>query len=252
MLLRPPGYAVVAAALLLACGERAGDPVVALTEEAGAEPDTSSAGAGVDGSHHEADGPTGLCGRCSSSDDCGDANDACVRHDGSSFCARDCEEGFGCPQGYACRELDNSRLHQCVPERECQSQSSVAPDLDDARANVLAHINTLRSAHDQAPLEASPCLDRLAQESALAYARTDEPLGKYVKECDPVWPNCSCGWTAQAEVAVAYYGLDWLSAIDAALGEEQLRGSISELDFQLVGVGFWISGDEAWIALSFG
>jgi hypothetical protein len=203
-------------------------------------------------SQQDAEGPTGLCGRCSSSDDCGDANDACVRRDGASFCARDCEEGFGCPQGYACRDLENSRLRQCVPERDCQSPASVAPELDDARAYVLASINTLRLAHDQAPLDASPCLDRLAQASALAYANTDEPLGKYVKECDPVWPNCSCGWIAQAEVAVAYYGLDWLSAIDAALGDERLSGSISELDFQLVGVGFWISGDEAWIALSFG
>lgn len=250
MLLRPHGYGVVAATLLLlGCGERAGDPVVALTSDAGAEPGPADGAAGAS----SADGalPIGLCGRCTSSDDCGDANDACIRHDGSSFCGRDCDEAFGCPQGYACRELDNSRLRQCVPERECQSPAPVAPELDDARAYLLSRINVLRLTQDQAPLEASRCLDRVAQESALAYARTDEPLGKYVKECDPVWPRCSCGWIAQAEVAVAAYGLDWLSAIDAALADERLSASIPEFDFELVGIGFWISGDEAWIALSF-
>jgi hypothetical protein len=174
-----------------------------------------------------------------------------VSHDGTSFCARDCDEGFGCPAGYTCVELEGSRVRQCVPEEPCLSPLA-APTVDDVRAYLLSRINALRVARDQAPLEESRCLDGLAQESALAYARTSEPLGKYVNECDPVWPNCSCGWIAQTEVAVAYYGLDWQSSLDTALANERLRDTVSGLDLQRVGIGFWISGDEAWLALSFG
>lgn len=258
----------LAIALVLGCGERAGDPVVKLpSDQAEAPGGAGSDGTGgsstnggapggstsVDagGSPDETVGPTGLCGTCSSSDECGDANDACVRHNGSNFCARDCEEGLGCPSGYTCADLENSRLRQCVPEQTCQPPLA-PPSLDELRSYLLMRINTLRLSRQQGPLEGSTCLDRLAQESALAYARTDEPLGKYVQECYPIAPQCSCGWIAEAEVSVAHYGLDWLSAMEAALADDRVSGTVVEVDFARVGIGFWISGDEAWIALSFG
>ncbi len=222
--------------------------------DAGGSSGTDTGGSpGMDagGSPDEAAGPTGLCGTCNSSDECGDANDACVRHNGSNFCARDCDEGLGCPTGYTCTDLENSRLRQCVPEQACQP-SLTPPSLDEMRSYLLMRINMLRLAHQQAPLEGSTCLDGLAQESALAYARTDEPLGKYVQECYPITPQCSCGWIAEAEVSVAHYGLDWQSAMEATLADDRVNETVVELDFARVGIGFWLSGDEAWIALSFG
>lgn len=263
-------------AAALACGERAGDPIVRLESETGAVPaaggggrggsgggaagtdDRSGSGAsgasaaGGAGEPAGEPGPVGLCGACESSAECGDSNDACLRHQDVRFCGRDCDDGFGCPEGYGCVQLDNSRLRQCVPARGCPEPAPAPPALDEIRAYLLSRINTERVARDRAALESGSCLDQLAQDSALAYARTDDPLGKFVKECDPIWPSCSCGWTAQAEVAVAFHGLDWLGAIEEALGyDDRFIESFLDFDVTRVGIGFWISGDEAWIALSF-
>jgi hypothetical protein len=265
-----PAYASsLVCALLLACGERPGDPIVAAAttraeagESAGgsASPPADSAGgssagsASSDGGEAPGDspGPVGLCGACTSSDACGDANDACIRYQDQSFCGRDCDEQRDCPDGYTCVELANSQLWQCVPQTSCPTPS-LAPALDDLRQYTLSRINSERAAQSLAPLSASTCLDDLAQASALDFARTDEPLGKYVKECDPVWPNCACGWSAEAEIAIARYALDWTTAIDRAISSQSGRftdGFLSS-DASDVGIGIWLSGDEAWIALSF-
>jgi hypothetical protein len=263
-----------AVAFALGCGERSGDPIVRLPgdhDEAGATSAGSPGAAGAGGAaandqtpsqggddrdNLEEPGATGLCGDCSSSDQCGDANDACLRHEDERFCGRDCDDQRGCPDGYACVELDNSQLWQCVPLNGCQVPTVPVPALVDIRQDLLARINAERLAHDRPPLVASPCLDELAQGSALAFARTDVPLGKFAKECHPVWPNCACGWNAEAELTVARYGLDWMTAIDAAIvtardGQND-RFTDGFLSFERtdVGIGFWLSGDEAWIALS--
>jgi hypothetical protein len=247
-------------ALLLACGERAGDPVVRVDlADAGGAGGAETGGPATGGVAEDGSGgrdqlgPTGLCGACQGSDECGDGNDACIRHAGESdsFCGRDCDEGFGCPDDYRCVELDNSRLRQCVPEMDCPPPASPPPTLEDVRAYLLARINVARDLRDQLPFQASGCLDGLAQDSALDYSRSEEPLGKFVTECDPVWPNCECGWGAQAEVAVAHYGLDWMDAIDRAFRDDGFVSAFLNFDATHLGIGFWISGDEAWIALSF-
>jgi hypothetical protein len=263
----------LACALLLACGERAADPLIAAPKPraeagqggsgaagpsagtGGSESTPGDAGGGSGGdTTSDSVGPVGLCGACTSSDACGDANDACIRHQDASFCGRDCDEQRGCPDGYDCVELANSQLWQCVPETSCPTPS-VVPPLDDVRAYLLGRINAARAGYDIAPLSASRCLDDLAQASAVDFARTDEPLGKYVKECDPVWPNCECGWSAEGEIAIARYGLDWTTAVDHALGRDPQTDRFTQafLSSTLsdVGIGFWLSGDEAWLALSF-
>ncbi len=247
----------------LACGERAGDPVVRLEREAADAGGSGGGGhAGSGGSSASSGttgeallGPTGLCGPCESSEACGDANDACIHHEGENFCGRDCDEGFGCPDGYTCVELSNSRLRQCIPTDGCLAPAEPPPSFVDLREYLLARINAERLDRGRMPLQPMTCLDELAQASALDYARSDEPLGKFVKECDPVWPNCSCGWSAEAEAAVAHIGLDWLDAIERALGnrsgDDRFIESFLDFDVTFVGIGFWISADEAWIALSF-
>ena len=264
------GALLGALALPLGCGERAGDPVVlarqqpAVGGEAAGTPASASAGEGdgkgQGGAGAEPSvgvGPTGLCGNCTSSDECGDANDACIRHDGAHFCGRDCDDQRGCPDGYSCVELANSQLWQCVPLNGCSTSVGGVPELAELRAYLLARINTERLARDHSPLQASTCLDELAQGSALSFARTDEPLGKYVKECDPIWPNCACGWNAEAELTIARYGLDWTTAVERALDtsrtpqNDRFLQAALDYDASDVGIGFWLSGDEAWIALSF-
>jgi hypothetical protein len=237
--------ALLCSALLAAaaCGERAGDPVLGPS----GEQDLSDASAG----------PIGLCGDCSSSADCGDANDACIRRQGAAFCGRDCDDLHRCPEGYECLAINDNRLRQCVPRSGC-AEPQPAPAATQFRERVLARVNADRAAHDQPPLEPSACLDELAQASALLFARTDEPLAKYVKECDPIWPSCECGWSAEAELVIAAYDLDWRDAIDGAIGAS---GATVNADFTRalladdatqIGVGFWLSADELWIALSFG
>ena len=260
-----------AVAFALGCGERYGDPIIQLPgdqSKAGAPFAGSPGSAGMptdsqapsDGGDGGGGGPergaVGLCGDCSSSVECGDANDACLRHQDAIFCGRDCDDQRGCPDGYACVELDNSRLWQCVPQSGCQAPTVPVPALVDIRRDLLARINAERVAHDRPPLLASACLDDLAQDSALAFARTDVPGGKFAKECQPVWPSCACGWSAEAELTVARYGLDWMTAIDAAIltsrdgANERFTEGFLSFDRTDVGIGFWLSGDEAWIALS--
>jgi hypothetical protein len=222
---------------------------------AGTPPSNTPGGTGG-ASNPDPAGAIGLCGSCSSSDECGDANDACIRHLDESFCGRDCDDQHRCPDGYSCVELDNSQLWQCVPQDDCPTPTAV-PSLADIRQYLLGRINAERTARDRAPLDGSYCLDDLAQGSALAYARTDEPLGKYVKECDPIWPDCECGWSAEAEATVARYGLDWTTAVERVLGtnrdiqDDRFVQAFLDYDVHDVGIGFWLSGDEAWIALSF-
>ena len=260
--------ALLCAFAVLACGERSGDPVVRLDSAAdggardgegggGDPPAMGGDQGGLAGSTPETPPApiTGLCGPCESSDECGDPNDACLWQDGESFCGRDCRDG--CPEGYSCTELANSPLEQCVPNDGCREAPSSPPALAEIREYLLARINAERLDHGWPPFEPMPCLDELAQDSALAYARTDEPYGKFVNECgDPIWPNCTCGWRAEREVAVARIGLDWLDAIEGALGSspdgERFLESFLGLDLTHVGIGFYISGDEAWLALSFG
>lgn len=268
MVRRSSALASLGCLAVLACGARYGDPIVGIEatagqagSDAGGEGGTSSDSGGSGATSQPPGGdtgagsppaPTGLCGACSTSATCGDANDACIRHEGENFCGRDCDEGVGCPDGYVCVQLDNSRLLQCVPSSGCPAPAPAPPSLQDIRDYLLSRINAERLARDRPALFPSSCLDALAQDSALDYAQSDEPLGKFVKECDPIWPDCDCGWGAQAEVTVAAYGLDWAGAIERALGSDD-RFINSFLDFNVgnVGVGFWISGDEAWIALSF-
>jgi hypothetical protein len=253
-------------ALTLACGERAGDPVVMLQShhDAGGPPADAPGmgGAGYDSRNDppvmpDGRGPIGLCGECSSSEQCGDANDACIHHLDQHFCGRDCDDQHGCPDGYLCVELDNAQLHQCVPQDRCPTQPVQTPPLSDVRQYLLARLNALRGMHDRLALDASSCLDQLAQDSALDFARTDEPLGKYVKECDPIWPNCACNWNAEAEITMAHYNLDWTSAVDHAMAvthdnqNDRFTQAFLDPDVVSVGIGFWLSGDEAWVALSF-
>jgi hypothetical protein len=257
----------LAIGLPLGCGERAGDPVVRLATEPGDGGTGMAASAGAAGNDASGDpngaggasnrvGAIGLCGSCSSSDECGDANDACIRHFDQNFCGRDCDDQHRCPDGYACVELDNSQLWQCVPQNDCPTPEAV-PALADVRQYLLARINAERVAQGTSPLDASSCLDELAQGSALAYARTDEPFGTYVKECDPIWPDGECGWSAEAEATVARYGLDWTTAVERALGTnrdtqgDRVVQAFLDDDARDVGIGFWLSGDEAWIALAF-
>lgn len=273
-------------AALLGCGERAADPIVAspstrseagqnggLGGSGGGPPVSGSSGAGPSGGTGGTDqpplggdaaggeaptpetGPTGLCGPCTSSDACGDANDACVRHQSQNFCGRDCDDQRGCPDGYSCVELANSQLFQCVPDTACPTPAP-APTLDELRPYVLSVINSERAAYDRVALAPSRCLDDLAQASALEFARSDEPLGKYVKECDPVWPNCDCGWNAEGEIAIARYDLDWMTAIERSVGpardtQNRFSQGLLATDVTDIGIGFWISGDEAWLALSY-
>ncbi len=248
-------------ALPLACGERSGDPVIRLPTAGDTRADSAGLAGAAGAAANPSDGgsrpgPIGLCGECTSSDACGDDNDACIVHEGERFCGRDCDDQHGCPDGYLCVELDNSQLWQCVPQSGCPAPSAAVPELNDIRQYLLTRINAERAARYRAPLLPSSCLDELAQGSALAFARTDEPLGKFVKECDPIWPNCACDWNAEAELAIARYGLDWTTAVERALDpsrepNDRFTQAFLRLSVTDVGIGFWFSGDEAWIALSF-
>jgi hypothetical protein len=261
----PVGGLLALAVAPLGCGERAGDAVIALP--AGEDPPPLGSGGGESEEPPLGDagapegsaplGPGGLCAPCVSSRECGDANDACVVHGSERFCGRDCDARVDCPDGYSCVGLSNSQLSQCVPNTTCPVVEGAPPPLEEVRSYLLARINGERAAQARSPLTGSTCLDQVAQQSAVDFARADAPFGKFLEECEPTWPSCECGWWAQAELTISRYDLDWRTAVDGAVGptrddatEPFARAYLSTMVTD-VGIGFWLSGDEAWIALSF-
>ena len=195
------GALLGALALPLACGERAGDPVVWLvppgdgTGGSGGGSGTGSVlpragtgtgasspneptpgdagGAASDGTSDSNDGgaahvpvpevgAVGLCGDCTEAGDCGSTNDVCIHHDGQRFCGRFCDDQRRCPNGYTCAQLENSTLLQCVPQSACPTPTATTPELADLRPTILMRINSERALRDLTPLQASACLDTLA------------------------------------------------------------------------------------------
>lgn len=261
---------VLLGSIFLACGERAGDAVVALPA-AGAPAGGGSGGNGTSSPAFEDDaggaagspaeastsGPAGLCAPCSRSRECGDSDDLCILHGVERFCGRDCQGQSDCPDGYSCVALSNSPLLQCAPDETCPALEEAPPALGDVRAYVLARINAERLAEGRDPLAGSDCLDELAQGSAVDFAWTDAPFGKFREECQPIWPSCACGWRGEAELSMARLGLDWRAAVDRAVSTppdeatEVFAAAYLSATVTDVGIGFWLSGDEAWLALSF-
>lgn len=238
---------------LAACGDRAGDPVVALQPL----PSMNDAGAPLES------GPGGLCAPCQNSEDCGGGRDRCLElghsHEGS--CGRHCDQQGDCPQGYECVSLGRDEPAQCIPERnECDHVvSHVSPDLATMRAVALEELNHVRAEILLPPLQPDACLDMVAQESAIELARTNDVLGKFERECEPFEPaGCPCGWRAENELNVVEYSLTWQEAIENSINDrwrnsnESFVRNISAPVHTRVGFGIVLSGDEAWTAISYG
>lgn len=265
---------LAAAGLSLGCGERAGDPVVTLaTSSAGGFSNGDAGGtgqgsgvpnaSGAPSGHDTEEGPLGMCDQCRDNADCGDQSDPCLRTgmDGGQ-CSRHCDERDGCPDGYVCVAFgnmnDNTNDQLCVPTSGvCPGPKEQAPSLGGLREYIWNRVNAERVARQRPPFERDHCLDELAQQSALEFARTGEELGKFSRECETERPNCECGWASQAEVQISHYDLDWSGAVDRSLGVHRDTPSGRYTDAMLgveashVGVGVWLAGDDAWFALSF-
>jgi len=230
------------AAALAGCGDGIAEPIVAdaRTPSVAPAPTMPSPEARVGG----------LCAPCPMDGRCGDDNDACLEQleTGETFCGRDCyENGDGnCPRGYACRDVrDGAR--QCVPnDGTCQTRElgEPAPPLAELREYMLADLNELRDDAELAPLSADACLDGIAQRGALELAFEDQRAPSFERDC---------GWRYETRGTVAAWSLDWRLAATALwrLSGRGLDTALSE-DFSRVGIGILLSGDEAWIVLSFG
>jgi hypothetical protein len=246
------------------CGDRAGDPVVAmdpLSEPSRGDPDAADP---ADAGQLEVE-PAGLCAACDSNEACG-AGNLCVYtlNDAGTktwFCGRDCSSR-GCPNGYRCVGVGRNSNPQCVPETgTCDHVvSNLAPALEVMRAEALLQLNQLRAEYSLPELEADDCLHAIAQDSAVKLRSTRDVLGKFESECEPLDPSeCECGWSAESERNVVEFGLTWQEAIDESILDRALRDPDDSLVRHLkspahvrVGFGIVLGGDEAWTAVSFG
>lgn len=235
-----------------ACGDRAGDPVVALAPLSPPED-------GDGGSTPEPALPRGLCSQCDSHDECGDDRDLCIDIGRVNVCGRNCKQS-GCPRGYQCVFVTRDDA-QCVPEsHDCSHVvSHESPSLDTMRATALAELNHLRAELQLAPFVLDDCLNEQAWQSATQLARTGDLLGKFEDDCEQFQPApCTCGWRAQSEISVTKYSLTWEYAIDRSIddrwhdGNESFVRNVSEPEHTRIGFGILLSGDEAWTAISFG
>jgi len=248
-----------------ACGDRAGDPVVALgpiSEPPSGHPDSGSPGAAGAGPSLD---PGGLCAGCDSSDDCGEG-DLCLHPPNGAagetwFCGRHCFDDHDCPDGYHCMDVDHSD-RQCIPENtDCrQVVSDLAEPLDVMRVEALLQLNELRAQAGLPEFTSSDCLHGLAQQSAEEYRRTNNALGVFERECEGLSPDrCECHWSAQAERNVVEFALTWQEAVEESILDRAFRDPdgafvrhVTNPAHVNVGFGIVLSGDEAWTAISFG
>ncbi len=246
-----------------ACSERAGEPVVWVgppLDGAGGSPaggDGNLPGAGGEGQ----DPFGGLCSPCDSGRQCGDRDDYCVElTEHEFFCGRDCFEGDGCPRGYSCERVSEQGYTQCVPVTgNCRHVALKAtPTKAALREAALDAVNDVRSRYGLPPLGLDICLNVVAQESAEELAGTRDLLGKFERECEDE-EHCECDWAGQAEGMVAAFDLRWEDVVERSIDEHLMQapngGYVRTLlspDFERLGVGVVLSGDEGFSALSFG
>lgn len=227
---------------LASCGDAVAEPIVskAETPSVAPAPTMPSPEARVGG----------LCAPCPVDGRCGDDNDACLQQlrSGETFCGRDCyENGDGnCPRGYACRDVRGGD-RQCVPlDGTCRTREvgEPAPPLPELREYMLTDLNQLRADNGLAPLAADACLDEIAQRGALELAFEDQRASSFERDC---------GWRYETRRTLAAWSLDWRLAATALWrfsGRE--RDAALSGDFSRLGIGILLSGDEAWIVLSYG
>ena len=243
------------------CGDRAGDPVVPF--EATARTSNQNPGGGpFDGGVETLSIPGGPCTPCVEAGECGGHDDLCVQNAQTRdrFCAIECDDRQGCPNGYRCVGVQDSNLSQCVPETDDCSHvlTAIVPPLEVMRAEAMARLNHLRSEFFLPPFAETDCLDRLAQESAIELAQTGNVRGKFENECEQIQPEpCECGWGAQAERRTIELGLTWAEAVDRLMDrgmdpDDPLSLYVSWPEHVNVGFGIVLSGDAAWTAVSFG
>jgi hypothetical protein len=252
-------------AFSVSCSERAGEPVVWVgppLDDSGSGGSWAGEGSGAGGSGgNGADPWGGLCSPCDSGRECGDRDDYCVElSEHERFCARDCFEGEGCPFGYSCERVTEQGDTQCVPVTgNCRHVAlKETPSSSALREGALEAVNDLRRRYGLRPLGLDICLNLVAQESVEELAATRETLAKFERECDGT-ESCECDWAGQAEGMVAAFDLRWEDVVEFSI-EEHLSDSpngnyvrtILSPEFERLGVGVLLSGDEGFSALSFG
>jgi hypothetical protein len=239
------GFAFAAAlASAGGCGDGVAEPIVAVAAEPA--PAVTSDAAVPD--------PGGLCSFCSGNRTCGDENDTCLFNltTEERFCGRDCDESGGCPQGYACQRVINGARQCQPPALGCLSrvQPEGPPSLAAVRSHVLADFNQWRAELGLPPMVGDACLDGLAQASAGELALRDEQDFEF---------QDACGWAFETRCKVATWELDWRRAVTApwrepsiTAGSRGLPDTLRSTSWTRLGLGIFMGGDEAWIALTYG
>jgi len=264
-----------------ACGDRVGEPIVAASPELAGPAGTGGAAGGpvaVAGSPAQQGGSAGsagaqagaaggvsdpyggLCTSCAINDDCGDLSDHCLEgDDGALFCARDCDEWYGCPVGYECVDIGEAEA-QCVPQTQTCIHLSFKPPPPAAaalKAEAIDFINDLRADRGLYPFLPDDCLATLAQESAMELATSGDYFAKFERECTGE-SSCECDWWGQFEIATATFDLRYddifeqpiLRTLEDSPGEYQ--GTLFSERFTRIGYGMVLSGDEGFGAYSLG
>ncbi|HVJ21995.1 MAG TPA: hypothetical protein VM686_41605 [Polyangiaceae bacterium] len=276
-----------------ACGDRVGEPIVAAAPRlegpagtgggAGGPPAVAGGGPAVPSVGGSAGGPSvdgeagaagtpgapivmtdpygGLCTSCSTNDDCGDLSDHCLENQsGELFCARDCDEWYGCPVGYECVNIASGAEPQCVP----QTQTCIhldfkppPPTPDALRVEAVDFINDLRAERGLFPLVQDDCLTLLAEESAIELAVSGDYFAKFERECLDV-SECECGWYGQFEIATATYDLRYDDIFEQpilgslAQDPNDFQGTLFSSEVTRIGYGMVLTGDEGFAAYSLG
>ena len=268
------GLALGAAlSLSAACGDLIGEPIIRgdaqASVEAEREDNHDHDSSRDSGSVSISTGGSALCEPCESDSDCGWWNDLCLTNDdtGQRFCGRDCLQGQGCPDGYACfvvNDADDST--QCAPVSGSCSEAAAdagsifgSASLAEMRAYVLDLLNQMRIYQGLPPFEADTCLDQLAQAATIELIDEGRYHTLFQRQCDWSDEPCECGWTDESQSIASWNELDWRQSINRAVFEMMAEdpsgatvGNILSPSFDRAGVGIVVGEYRIWQSVEFG
>jgi hypothetical protein len=99
-------------------------------------------------------------------------------------------------------------------------------------------------------------MTEIAQEAAAELAETGDSNGKFRRECEPIHPDCECGWESEIQGNAAGVGRSSEEVVEDSMRYLlEVDGTSSSVfldpDNRRLGIGVVVSGDEVVFSFDF-
>ncbi len=224
-------------------------------------PRASAAGSGQILGPHEPP----ICQPCREHRDCPLNDSFCIRDPGAvvGFCGFGCSRDE-CPAGHACAFLDGLPIPQCVPVAgTCPATTGntlggIASQIDMQVYNLML-LNRFRMERGLTPLTWDACLSHEAEIATSDWVRSNQPHRYFANSCEPVKPDCACGWREENQGYSDSLLAGWQDSLQHII-EDEVRNhpnegfanNIFSPDLERVGIGIIVSEQKLWLTNAFG